>query len=211
MQVSSPAAAHHGACAAGAHPSDGRRSRGGGDEYGARMAAPRDFPSSVVAGPGLSLRLARDSDAEVISDWTSAPDVNRFWGGHAVPVDEVLAKYTGRRAPHVVSYVISHGQHPVGYVQAWQQEDRYGLDMFLAASAQGQGLGPRAARALAQALTSLGWAPLTVDPAVDNPRAISAWIAAGFVPTGELGTDDGCATRVMRFEPAPRPEATADR
>ena len=175
------------------------------------MTTPRDFPSSVVADSDLALRLARDSDAEVISDWTRAPEVSRFWGEHVVPVDEVLAKYTGRRAPHVVSYVISQGQQPVGYVQAWQREDRCGLDMFLAAGAQGQGIGPRAARALAEALTSLGWTPLTVDPAVGNPRAISAWRAAGFVPTGELGTDSGKATRVMLFEPGPRPEATGDR
>lgn len=175
------------------------------------MAPPRDFPSSVAADPDLSLRLAHDNDAEVISDWTRAPEVNRFWAGRVVPVEEVLAKYTGRRAPHVVSYVICHGPRPVGYVQAWQQEGRFGLDMFIAADAQGQGIGPRAARALATALASRGWTPLTVDPAVDNLRAISAWSAAGFVPTGEYGVDDGKATRIMVFAPSSTPEAPGDR
>jgi aminoglycoside 6'-N-acetyltransferase len=175
------------------------------------MTPPRDFPSSVVAASDLSLRLAHDTDAELICDWTRASEVNRFWAGRMVPVDEVLAKYTGRRAPHVVSYVITHGLDPVGYVQAWQQEGRFGLDMFVAAEAQGQGVGPRAARALALALTALGWTPLTVDPAIDNPRAIRAWSAAGFVPTGEFGVDHGKATRIMSFTPLSMPEATGDR
>lgn len=159
----------------------------------------RDFPSTVAADDEVTLRLAHDDDADLISDWTRAPEVNQFWAGRALPVEEVLAKYTGRRAPQVVSYLIIEGERPVGYVQAWQKTGCYGLDMFIAADAQGRGIGPRAARALALALSCLGWTPLTVDPAVDNQRAISAWRAAGFAPTGELGFDEGRPTQVMLF------------
>lgn len=167
------------------------------------MVVHRDFPSSVVADAEVTLRLANDSDADTMSNWTQSPDVYRYWAGRVVPVEEVLAKYTGRRAPEVVSYVITDRQRPVGYVQAWQQSGRFGLDMFLAAQAQGRGIGPRAARALALALTSRGWTPLTVDPAVDNVRAIGAWRAAGFVATGELGMDEGKTTRIMMFGGTP--------
>jgi aminoglycoside 6'-N-acetyltransferase len=163
------------------------------------MVAQQDFPSSVVADAEVTLRLANDSDAETISNWTRSPEVHSFWAGRPVPVEEVLAKYTGRRAPEVVSYVISEGRRPVGYVQAWQQGGRFGLDMFIAAEAQGRGIGPRAARALAQALAARGWTPLTVDPALDNVRAIGAWRAAGFASTGELGSDEGKTTQVMAF------------
>lgn len=76
--------------------------------------------------------------------------------------------------------------------------------MFIAAEAQGRGIGPRAARAAATALTARGWEPLTVDPALDNPRAIAAWRAAGFEATGELGVDDGAVTRIMAFSPQVR-------
>ena len=167
------------------------------------MAAHRAFARSVVADAGVTLRLANDGDAETISGWTRSPEVHRFWAGRVVPVEEVLAKYTNRRAPEVVSYVIREGRRPVGYVQAWQQASRFGLDMFISAEAQGRGTGPRAARALALALTKRGWTPLTVDPAVENVRAIAAWRAAGFAATGELGTDGGNATQIMTFGATP--------
>lgn len=163
---------------------------------------PSDFPRAVVAEAGVTLRLARDSDAELISGWTQAPEVHRFWGGRALTVDEVRTTYTGRRAPAVVSYVVCERARPVGYLQAWRDPDRCGLDMFLAAEAQGRGIGPRAARALAAELTASGWTALTVDPALDNPRAAGAWAAAGFVATEELGVDDGRPTRIMVFSPA---------
>lgn len=167
------------------------------------MVAHQDFPSSVVADAEVTLRLANDGDADTISNWTRSPEVHRFWAGRVVPVEEVLVKYTGRRAPEVVSYVISEGRRPVGYVQAWQQAGRCGLDMFISAEAQARSIGPRAARALALALTSRGWTPLTVDPAVENVRAIGAWRAAGFATTGELGMDEGETTQIMAFGGAP--------
>lgn len=162
----------------------------------------RTFPSSVQAASGVTLRLARDDDAETIAEWTRTPEVFEFWGGRASELEEVLAKYTGRRKPGVVSYMICEQGSPVGYLQAWQRAGRYGLDMFIAAEAQGRGIGPRAAEALAGELTTAGWVPLTVDPAVDNVRAIKAWRAAGFRETGELGDDDGVTTQVMSFMPS---------
>jgi aminoglycoside 6'-N-acetyltransferase len=71
--------------------------------------------------------------------------------------------------------------------------------MFIAAEAQGRGIGPRAARAIATELTALAWTPLTADPVVDNRRALSAWRAAGFDATGEVGEDEGKAARIMSF------------
>ena len=162
------------------------------------------FPSTVVADGEVTLRLARDSDAQVISEWTHAPEVSRFWGGQAITVREALAKYTGRRAPEVISYVICELGRSVGYLQAWQRQGRFGLDMFISLAAQGRGIGPRAARAIATELAALGWVPLTVDPAVDDPRAIGAWRRAGFEATGELGEDEGKPTQIMTFACSPQ-------
>lgn len=165
---------------------------------------PGAFPNAVQADSRVTLRLARDSDAEAIAEWTRDPGVHQFWGGRAMSVDEVLAKYTGRRAPAVASYVICEQGRPVGYLQAWQRTGGgCGLDMFVACDAQGRGIGPRAARALATELAAEGRTPLTVDPAVDNARAIKAWRAAGFRETGELGDDDGVPTQMMSFLPSP--------
>lgn len=161
--------------------------------------AHQPYPSSVLADSEVTMRLARDGDAEMISGWTHAPEVNQFWGGRPVDIQAVLAKYTGRRAPEVISYVICERTRCVGYVQAWQGRGRFGLDMFIAVEAQGRGIGPRAARALATELTAFGWTPLTVDPAVDNSRAIKAWRAAGFYATGEFGEDNGKTTQIMSF------------
>jgi aminoglycoside 6'-N-acetyltransferase len=161
----------------------------------------RPFPTSVTAGADVTLRLARDGDAETISEMTHSRDVHQFWGGRPVTAQEALVKYAGRRAPEVVSYVICEGARSVGYLQAWQRDGRYGIDMFIAAEAQGRGIGPRAARAIAGELTRLGWTPLTADPVVDNPRALNAWRAAGFEATGEMGEDEGKATQIMCFPP----------
>lgn len=159
----------------------------------------RAFPISVVVGADVTMRLAQDSDAGVISAMTDAPEVYECWGGRPITVQEARAKYTGRRAPEVVSYLICERGRPAGYIQARQRDGRFGLDMFVAAKAQGRGIGPRAARAVATELTALGWSPLTADPAVANQGAIRAWHAAGFEATGELGEDGGDATKVMSF------------
>lgn len=159
-----------------------------------------DYPSALTVDESIVVRLADDSDARTISGWTRSPEVSRFWGGCELSPAVVLAKYTGRRAPEVVSYVITEIGRPVGYLQAWQIDGSFGLDMFISAQAQGRGIGSAVARAMAVELTARGWEPLTVDPAVDNARALRAWRTAGFLPSGAFGTDgDGRKTQVMRF------------
>jgi aminoglycoside 6'-N-acetyltransferase len=101
----------------------------------------------------------------------------------------------------VVSYVVCDRRSPVGYAHAWQRSDRCGIDMLIAAHAQGRGVGSAAGRALAEELTAAGWVPLTVDPALDNTRAIEAWRAAGFVETGDPANDGGELVQVMTFVP----------
>nr|WP_279671472.1 GNAT family N-acetyltransferase [Flexivirga meconopsidis] len=143
--------------------------------------------------------MATDADAALISGWTQAREVYAFWGGAPLTVAEVLDKYTGRRAPQVASYLVIDGDNPAGYLQAWQAESCCGLDLFIAAHAQGRGIGPRAVRSLALELDRLGWRPLTVDPVVGNDRAVRAWRAAGFVMTDGRGVDHGQPTQVMVF------------
>jgi aminoglycoside 6'-N-acetyltransferase len=72
-----------------------------------------------------------------------------------------------------------------------------GLDVFLAPSHQGRGLGPEALRTVMRWLVDeRGCARFTIDPAVDNERAIAAYGAVGFRPVGvmravERGPDGG--------------------
>ena len=76
------------------------------------------WPSDVHAGSDITLRLAYDDDAPLTCEWTRDSEVHLHWGGTPLTLDEVLGKYTGRRAPAVVSYVISSDDAPVGYLQA---------------------------------------------------------------------------------------------
>ncbi len=62
-----------------------------------------------------------------------------------------------------------------------------GIDLFLAARAQGRGLGRAAIRAVARWLIDeRGHHRLTIDPAAANERAIRAYTALGFRPVGTL-------------------------
>lgn len=158
------------------------------------------YPSELVveAPRCLRLRLSDRRDAQTITAWLGQEEVYRWWGGAPVPLEQVLAKYTGDRLPQVAVYVIETEGRPVGLIQAWQ-DDGCGLDMFVAADEQGGGVGPVAARALAEDLTARGWQDVRVDPAVDNVRAVHAWERAGFVLTGERGVDGGLETLLMVF------------
>jgi aminoglycoside 6'-N-acetyltransferase len=62
-----------------------------------------------------------------------------------------------------------------------------GMDIFLTTSRHGQGLGSEALRVLARYLfDERGHHRLTIDPAVDNVRAIRAYERIGFRPVGVM-------------------------
>lgn len=65
------------------------------------------------------------------------------------------------------------------------------FDIMLGAHHQGRGLGPRSLRLAAGWFASQrGHHRFTIDPAVDNERAISAYARAGFKPVGVLRKAD---------------------
>jgi aminoglycoside 6'-N-acetyltransferase len=95
-------------------------------------------------------------------------------------------------SPEVDAYIVEADEKPVGYLQAWfdgEQPGRGGLDMFLIPLARGRGLGPDAARTLAEYLLWSGQTHVTVDPYRSNAIAIRAWAKAGFQQVEEHGSD----------------------
>jgi aminoglycoside 6'-N-acetyltransferase len=108
--------------------------------------------------------------------------------------------YTGRRRPEVEPFIIEADDVPVGYVQFWQgTETAGGIDMFLVPEARGRGLGPDAARAAVSFLLDRrGWTEVTIDPMVDNIRAIRTFERAGVTPEIEE-LDDGTGKRILRM------------
>lgn len=157
----------------------------------------------VISGQTALLRPADDADLDLLTAWFSDPDVYAWWGGEPIEREEVRADYTGHRSPEVESFIIESEGKPVGYLQYWRATERSGgLDMFLIPEARGRGLGPDAARATVEHLLGeKGWTEVTVDPLVDNERAIRAWTRAGFVPDHESideQTGKPCLIMVIR-------------
>jgi aminoglycoside 6'-N-acetyltransferase len=147
------------------------------------------------------IRLATAADVDLLVGWHSDPDVARFWDLETYTAEQLGARL-GR--DDVRAFIVEEGGVPVGYIEAWTDEDwrSGGLDMFLVPRARGRGLGPEAARALATHLVeACGWARVTVDPYVWNTGAIRAWRRAGFEPEAEHPPDAGHSTRwlLMRF------------
>jgi aminoglycoside 6'-N-acetyltransferase len=154
----------------------------------------------VIRGERTSLRPATDDDLDLLAGWLADPEVYRWWEGRPLSRDEVADMYTGRRRPEVEPFVIEAEGVPVGYLQCWKEtETSGGIDLFLIPEARDRGLGPDAARAASRFLIDeRGWTEVTVDPVVDNVRAIRAFERAGFSPVGEE-LDDETGKRILRM------------
>ena len=154
----------------------------------------------MIRGERTSLRPTTDDDLDLLAGWLADPEVYRWWEGRPLSRDEVADMYTGRRRPEVEPFVIEADGVAVGYLQCWKgTEESGGIDLFLVPEARGRGLGPDAARAASSfLLDERGWTEVTVDPVVDNLRAIRAFERAGFTPEGEE-IDGETGKRVLRM------------
>ncbi len=107
--------------------------------------------------------------------WHADPEVSRYWDDETftrAEMEERLAR------PDVEAWIVEAANEQVGYLQVHPQ----GLDMFMIPPARGRGLGPDAARAMAEHLTrERGWTRVTVDPYAWNESAVRVWERAGFV------------------------------
>jgi aminoglycoside 6'-N-acetyltransferase len=88
-------------------------------------------------------------------------------------------------------YAIEVDGRLVGAIQSAEETDaefrHAGIDLFIDDDIQGQGVGPAAIRMLARRLIDEGGHHrITIDPAADNERAISAYEKVGFRRVGRL-------------------------
>ena len=121
------------------------------------------------------VRPASEDDADLLVAWHADPDVSRYWDDETFTRDEMEARLA---RPDVDAWIVEEAGEPIGYLQTHPE----GLDMFLVPSARGRGLGPDAARAMAQhLLEARGYPRVTVDPYEWNEAAIRSWQRAGFV------------------------------
>jgi aminoglycoside 6'-N-acetyltransferase len=163
----------------------------------------------VLRGERVLLRPGGPEDAEKLIRIRKEPEVARRWGSEDIE-DEVREGFVGTDE----GFVIEVDGEAVGAIQYGEEEDpmyrHASVDVFLATSHHGRGLGTEAIRLLARHLfEDRGHHRLTIDPAANNAAAIRAYEKAGFRPVGimrgyERGPDgawhDGLLMDLLREE-----------
>jgi aminoglycoside 6'-N-acetyltransferase len=138
----------------------------------------------LVRGRLTALRPAEADDIDRLVDWHADPDVARYWDGETftrAEMEERLAR------ADVEAWIVEEGEEPIGFLQVHPE----GLDMFLIPGERGRGLGPDAARAMAEHLVEeRHWERVTVDPYAWNDGAVRAWERAGFVEVSRHESDE---------------------
>jgi len=142
---------------------------------------------AAVEGQRVVLRPLRKEDAPRLAELGAAPEVSRWWPG----ITEQLVVDMAEGREDVEGFAIEHHGRVVGLAQAWEETDpeyrHAGIDLFLEPALHGQGLGRDAVRTLARWLVEeRGHHRITLDPALENQRAIRAYEGAGFKRVGVL-------------------------
>jgi aminoglycoside 6'-N-acetyltransferase len=160
-----------------------------------RLLPPAGPLAPSLAGDGVRLRPILPEDVPVLAAILAEPEVARWWPGYDVA--RVERDLLGGDAETIVWAIEARLGGPaappdvIGAIQASEELDEEfrhaGIDVFLAAVAQGRGLGRAAIRAVARWLfDERGHHRLTIDPAAANERAIRTYAALGFRAVGTL-------------------------
>jgi aminoglycoside 6'-N-acetyltransferase len=133
--------------------------------------------------PRVALRPLAEGDEPELIRIHGTPEVVRWWGrpGPDFPWDE----------PNSTRLVIEVDGAIAGLIEFWEEtEPRYRhatIDVFVDPALHGRGVGTEALRqVIRQLVGERGHHRLTIDPAVDNARAIHVYEKVGFRPVGTL-------------------------
>ncbi len=147
----------------------------------------------AIEAVGALLRPTDDGDLATLRSFFDDPGVHEQWGGRPLTDHEILAKYTGKRAPAVQCFIVEEDRNPIGFMQYHQSDDRGGgLDLVLHPVVRGRGLGRAVVLAMVDYLQSArGWQLITVDPEASNPRGVDFWERVGFEPARLVEDEPG--------------------
>jgi aminoglycoside 6'-N-acetyltransferase len=150
------------------------------------MVAKSEPPLQELAGEGLRLRPYDRPDLPALLPLVNDPAVAAWWGTY----DEAALHDELTDARLTVWTIVVDGS-PAGVVEVTEElEPDYrhvSLDIFLSAGLHGRGLGAEALRtALHHLFTERGHHRATIDPAMENERAIRSYARLGFKPVGTL-------------------------
>jgi aminoglycoside 6'-N-acetyltransferase len=143
-----------------------------------------DVDIPVLHAERVTLRPLTDDDVERLAAIVAAPGVREWWGTPDPPERE----REGLRNDGAAFAVEVDGELAgwLGFNEESEPDYRHAsLDIALAPPHQNSGLGPEALRAAIRWLAETrGHHRFTIDPALENERAIRAYSKVGFNPVG---------------------------
>jgi aminoglycoside 6'-N-acetyltransferase len=165
----------------------------------------------TLTGPRLTVRPGTSDDVDALLAILAEPSVSRWWGDPA-PREDVSSDLLG--TGDSVLLVIEVDDAVAGGIQYYEEADpqyrHAGIDVYLSHRFQGRGLGVEAIGLVARFLfDTRGHHRLTIDPALENERAIRSYEKLGFRRVGvmrqyERGRDgsfhDGLLMELLRGE-----------
>ena len=141
---------------------------------------------SALRGDQVVLRPVADADIAALTAAVNHPEVAAWWGSYdeAKMRDEV-------NDPDLECWSVVVDGDVAGLLEVTEEDEPdyrcAMLDIFLAAQLHGRGLGADALRTMLRHLfEERGHHRATIDPAVDNERAIRSYERIGFRPVGVL-------------------------
>ncbi len=136
----------------------------------------------VLQGAVVRLRPVSPEDLPALLAILDEPEVARWWR---------RAEWERVDEKDALTLVIEVSAAAAGCIQYTEEADpdyfSAAVDIFVGTAAQGRGVGPDAMRTLLAWLFDVrGHHRLTVDPAMENARAIHVYEKLGFRPVGAL-------------------------
>lgn len=141
---------------------------------------------TVLHGERVTLRPITEDDLPRLFEIVRERSVARWWGSR----DDGLLRDDLMPDPGAGFVVVADGE-TTGWIGCAEQSDpdyrHASIDLFLGGAWQGRGFGTDALRTLARHLfDECGHHRLTIDPAVENERAIHVYEQVGFRPVGVM-------------------------
>jgi aminoglycoside 6'-N-acetyltransferase len=141
----------------------------------------------ILRGPRVLLRPLGQADVPRLAEILAEPEVALWWGAW----DEERIRAQILEDEETDPYAVLHDGELIGLAIVSEEPDpdyrHAALDLSLATSAHGHGLGGETLRVLARHLfKERGHHRLTIDPAAHNTRAIRAYERVGFRPVGVM-------------------------
>ena len=133
------------------------------------------------------MRPATEADLDDLAAIVSKEGAAEWWGD----VSDRAKLRADLLDEDCTTYAIEVDGTTAGWLQVWEEEDpgyrHAGLDIMLDRPAQDRGIGPEALRiAIRRLIDEKGHHRFTIDPALENERAIRAYEKVGFRRVGVL-------------------------